>query len=178
MNSVAEKAASILWKHFVIHTSKTTDDIEQDVQLYHLKSSAISSTPAALLHHFIQSIFIHTQITIAQGSLLSDQLCRPGSLKNSQLLRLEIARRLLVAVDVAGMLNNASVCLQAVVMCYGVLAPMLQQSITTHPLTEILFRCHAALFELPESAVVSKDATSTRSLHHMIAAMAYHTGKV
>ena len=43
---------------------------------------------------------------------------------------------------------------------------------------QVLLHCHAVLAEMPESLLVHKHFNTTASLHHMIAAIAYHVGKV
>ena len=41
------------------------------------------------------------------------------------------------ALEVAGMLNDASLVLQAVVMCYGLLVPLIQHSIAAMPVVQV-----------------------------------------
>ncbi|CAI7994017.1 Cilia- and flagella-associated protein 54 [Geodia barretti] len=54
---VALKAARTLWNRFVeTGKSDTTPG-------YRLKSTALTSTPSTLLHHFVYSVFIHTHLT-------------------------------------------------------------------------------------------------------------------
>ena len=78
------------------------------------------------------------------------------------------------------MINDPSLCLQGIVLCFGLVAPMVQHSIVARPLLEVLLYCHAVLVELPEHVLIGggKDSCGTASLHHVIAATAYYVGKV
>ena len=82
-------------------------------------------------------MFIHVQIELTAGSLLVDQLCEGGALRRTQRERLGLVRRMLAGLEVAAMLNDASLCLQAVVICYGLLAPLIQHNIVTKPLVQV-----------------------------------------
>ena len=117
---------------------------------------------------------------MSQGCLLSDQLCVAGPLKPSQLQRLKLVSKLFTAVQVAGTINDPSLCLQAIVLCFGLVSPMVQHSIVARPLLEVLLYCHAVLVELPEQILIGggKDSSATASLHHIVAATAYYVGKV
>ena len=185
---VASKASAVMWKHFVHTPAQTTDkegnsgllkDDNKLLELHLLDTPLLSSTPCAILRHFVQSIIINVQLSMAQGSLFSDRLCTAGPLKPSQLARLELISRLSVAIQVAGFINDPSLCLQAVVLCLGLTSPLVQHSVTALPLLETLLYCHAVLNELPEHVLIScKDSACTASLHHLIAATAYYVGKV
>ena len=78
------------------------------------------------------------------------------------------------------MINDPSLCLQGIVLCFGLVAPMVQHSIVARLLLEVLLYCHAVLVELPEHVLIGgdKDSCGTASLHHVIAATAYYVGKV
>ena len=72
------------------HYAGTSPFSYSRVQLSH-----VSSTPAAILQQFVQSVLIQTQLVTAEGSLLPSQLCVEGPLRASQKLRMELTRRLL-----------------------------------------------------------------------------------
>ena len=186
VGSIASKASAILWKHFV-HPQPNDDqtlkemanDEEEQFELNSLDTPLLSATPTAILRHFIESVIVHTQLSMSEGSLLTNKLCVAGPLKPTQLQRLKLISKLFTAVQVAGMINDPNLCLQAVVLCFGLMAPMVQQGITASPLLEVLLYCHAVLVELPEHVLISaKDSSGTASLHHVIAATAYYVGKV
>lgn len=169
--SVAMKSSKILWNHFVSDDSKHGR--------YRLKRSTIVPALSSQLHLFISSILISTQLGFTQSSLLADQLStNQGQLLPNQLKRVELVRKLLVGVEVAGILNNAQLCLQIVVKCYGLLTPLLQHRISSRAVVEVLLHCQAVLLELPDSLLNSKSNVITASLHHMVAAIAFYVGKV
>lgn len=181
VGSIANKASAVLWKHF-IHPKDSDHTLkeEEQFQFHSLDKPLLSTTPTAILRHFVDSIIVHTQLSMSQGALLSDQLCVAGPLKPTQLQRLKLVSKLFTAVQVAGTINDPSLCLQAIVLCFGLVAPMVQHSIVAQPLLEVLLYCHAVLVELPEQVLIGggKDSSGTASLHHIIAATAYYVGKV
>jgi len=181
VHSVAKKAAAVLWRECVRSDGGDGGEREGeqvDLQLHMLNSRLLSSAPTFFLRHFVQSVFIHVQIELTAGSLLVDQLCEGGALRRTQRERLGLVRRMLAGLEVAAMLNDASLCLQAVVICYGLLAPLIQHSIVTKPLVQILLCCLVTLGELPESLLAPKHANTAVNLHHMVSVTAYHVGKV
>ena len=177
----------MLWNHFVkisstIDTKDKTGlqpDDDNKLPSHALDTPLLSSTPTAVLRYFIQSILINVQLSMSQGSLFTNRLCNAGPLRPSQIVRLELVSRLFVAVKVASFINDSSLCLQSVVLCLGLVGPLVQHSVTAVPLLETLLYCHAVLTELPEHVLISwKDSGCTASLHHLIAATAYYVGKV
>lgn len=47
-------------------------------------------------------------------------------------------------MDIAGLINDSSLCLQAVIQCYGLLAPFLQFEIHVKPTLQVISYLHAA----------------------------------
>ena len=173
---MAIKSSKVLWSHFVREESRQT---ASKSGRYHLKLSTIYPASATHLHLFITSILISTQLGFTQSSLKVDQLSTSqGQLLPSQLQRVELVRKLLVGIEVAGYLNNAQLCLQMVVKCYGLLAPLLQHRISSRAVVEVLLHCQAVLAELPEHLLTNKSNLVTAALHHMIGAIGYYVGKV
>lgn len=169
------KCSEILWKHFVIAedglgTSK--------LNRYRLKASTLTPSMAPPLNLFVSSILISTQLSVAQDRLWVDQLCAEGPILACQQQRLELARRLLVGVEVAGLLNSPQLCLQLVVKCYGVLAPLVQHRVPSRALVEMLMCCHVVLLELPGGLLNTVLKGVTVTIHHMVAAIAFYVGKV
>lgn len=178
---VAVKAGRLLWDHFV-HADDTATGTTFKSRPYRLKPTAVGPALSTHLHLFVTSILISTQMGFTQSGLTADQLSpdpQQDQLLPSQRQRLQLVRRLLVGVEVAGILNNAQLCLQMVVKCYGLLAPLIQHRVSSRATVEMLLHCQAVLLELPEGLLSSnKSHAVTAALHHMIAAIAYYVGKV
>lgn len=54
-----------------------------------------------------------------------------------QTQRLENCERMLVAIELAGWLNETNMALQAVVQCYGLLAPVIHYKIPSIPVVQV-----------------------------------------
>ncbi|KAG7266706.1 hypothetical protein CRUP_037273 [Coryphaenoides rupestris] len=78
-----------------------------------------------LLQWFLASVFIETDIRVQQEALFCDSLSEKGPLIWGQNARLAECERLLLAVDVSRWCGDSSAALQAVVSCYGLLAPLI-----------------------------------------------------
>ena len=109
--------------------------------LSRLNYTALASTHPTVFHLFVYSIFIHTHLN---SPLL---LLRPPShafRRPSQLHRLELCDRLLLTLRAGGVAegvaDDPSLYLKAVVMCYGLLCPMLQRHISTPDIMKV---CHS-----------------------------------
>ena len=161
-HSLAEKACDKLWVEFVQPSSPD--------EQFQLKYSILDSIPHPTLREFVQSVFIQIQVSMAQGGLLTDSLRGEGPLRPSQVSRLRLAERLIVALEVSAMMNDGVLCLQAAVMVYGVLAPLIQYSVHSKPLVELLLHCYAVIGEVPEALHLNKRVTG---LHHMFAVLGY-----
>ncbi len=151
---------------------------EENLHLYKLKQSAVSPSLSTQLRLFLSSILISAHMSLSQASLRVDQVSLPGPLLPNQRQRLELARRLLVGVEVAGLLNDAHLCLQVVVKCYGLVAPLVQLRMPSRLLVEILLYCFVVLVELPEPLLTGRSPIVTAALHHMIAALVYYVARV
>ena len=63
-----------------------------------------------------------------------------------QFKRLKECEKMLVAVEMAGWLNEANLALQAVVQCYGLLAPLIFYKIPSVAVIQVFFICwHARI---------------------------------
>ena len=58
-----------------------------------------------------------------------------------QFKRLKECEKMLVAVEMAGWLNEANLALQAVVQCYGLLAPLIFYKIPSVAVIQVFFIC-------------------------------------
>lgn len=59
--------------------------------------------------------------------------------------RLAQCEKMMVAIELAGWLNEANLALQAVVQCYGLLAPMLYYKIPALPVIQVRCYMHTLL---------------------------------
>lgn len=178
VNTLAEKACEVLWDEFVAPQPKPDHSMDNIYQPFEVKRSVLAFTSQSIVRHFAQSILIQTQLKMSQGAIFSDKLSREGPLKPSQLQRIELAKSLVVAMEVSAMLNDASLCLQAVVMTYGILAPLIQHSVAAGPVIDMLLHCYCVIGEVPETLLSNKQTDDAIGLHHMIAGIAYYLGKV
>lgn len=99
------------------------------ILLCRLRPSVLAASHNTLLHHFAYSVFIHTHLTSQLLPSLPHN--RTFSHRHDYLHRLKLCNRLLPALEVCGLMDEPSLCLQAVVMCYGLLAPLLQHDISS-----------------------------------------------
>lgn len=104
---------------------------------FRLNWGAVKSSHAAVLRLLVDSVFIQTQVSIQEGALFPDQLGMGAPLLSSQRERLRLVSKLLVILDVAGWLNDPSLSLQAAIMCYTLLVPLIQLGITAKPVLKV-----------------------------------------
>ncbi|XP_074644089.1 cilia- and flagella-associated protein 54-like [Tubulanus polymorphus] len=184
-NDIAQRACEVLWNHFVgvrpppdADIYITSKDVDTSLTLYKLNKRVISLASPVLLRQFLTSIFINVDIDVRQGLLFCDTLCDQGPLHNGQMSRLRECERMLVAIELAGWLNEANLALQAIVQCYGLTAPLIQFKIPSLAVIQILQYCLAVLLEIPVALRQRRQASISESLHHMTACMTYHMAKV
>ncbi|XP_069048817.1 cilia- and flagella-associated protein 54 isoform X2 [Lepisosteus oculatus] len=178
------KASGVLWKHFTQTTSPEAKGLpepgagaQQPTQT-RLVSEALTQASPLLLQLFLSTIFMQTDIRVHEGKLFCDSLCDGGPLIWGQVARLAECERMLVALDLALWLNDSSVALQAVVECYGLLAPIIYHRIPSDSVVEVLMKCLAVLQELPGVFRQKRSVPVQESLQHMVACMTYYMAKV
>ncbi|TRY60516.1 hypothetical protein DNTS_001486 [Danionella cerebrum] len=138
---------------------------------------ALRLSSPVLQQLFISSIFIQTDICIRENNLFCDSLCDAGPLIWSQNARLAECDRMLLVVDLALHLNDDVSCLQAIVSCYGLLAPIIFHQISAEPVREVLLKCFAVLQEIPEVLKQKRLTATTESLQHMVACITHYLVK-
>nr|DBA31011.1 TPA: hypothetical protein GDO54_006926 [Pyxicephalus adspersus] len=143
-----------------------------------LCNDAISKSSTILLQLFLGSIFTVSEINIKEGALFCDSLCDGGVLRKGQLCRIAECKRLLVALDVSTLLSDANYALQAVVQCYGLIAPVIYHRIPSVPVVQILIKCLAVFQEIPSSTWQKKTAGVTEGVLHMTACIVYYVAKM
>ncbi|XP_068129765.1 cilia- and flagella-associated protein 54 [Hyperolius riggenbachi] len=180
---VAKKACSVLWSYFLSPVPVSADpsvseDIEDYVCQRRLCNNAISKASPILLQLFLGSIFTWSDINMKEGALFCDSVSEGGILQKKQICRIAECERLLVALDVSSLLNDANYALQAVVQCYGLIAPVIYHKIPSVPVVQILIKCLAVLQEIPSSTWQRKQAGVTEGVLHMTACIVYYVAKV
>ncbi|XP_018409374.1 PREDICTED: cilia- and flagella-associated protein 54 [Nanorana parkeri] len=181
---VAKKAFSVLWNYFVVSPVPASTDLaisenrEGYIHQMRLCNDAISTSSPILLQLFLGSIFAMSEINIKEGALFCDSLCDGGILRKGQLCRIAECKRLLVALDVSTLLSDANYALQAVVQCYGLIAPVIYHRIPSVPVVQILIKCLAVFQEIPSSTWQKKQAGVTEGVMHMTACIVYYVAKV
>ncbi|XP_067914860.1 cilia- and flagella-associated protein 54-like isoform X3 [Heterodontus francisci] len=182
---VAKAAFSVLWKHFVSQASPppsdkwfVSDKTDWCITQKSLNNSAKSLASPILLRSFLGSIFIDSDISCKEGAVFCDSLSDSGPLYNGQLGRLAKCERLLVAIEIAGWINDANQALQAVVQCYGLLAPMIFHRIPSTSVVQILIKCLCVLQAVAGAYRQRKQFGITESLQHMTACVTYHLAKI
>ena len=88
--------------------------------------------------------------------------------------RIHECERLLVAIELAAWLNDPQLILQAIVQCYGLLAPLIYYNIAYEPIVAILSHCMLVLEEVPNNVFQRKPKNMFESLQHMIACTTYY----
>ncbi|XP_076801900.1 cilia- and flagella-associated protein 54-like [Clavelina lepadiformis] len=181
---LSEQACTVLWDHFVVKPTEPPKEIwtstsRSDFQLttHHLSHDIASETSPVLLRHALTSVFVAVDAAVQDGRLYCDQLSDSGPLLPGQIARLLECERLLVAMEIAGWLNDASSLLQAVVQCYGLIAPIIQADISSLPVLQVAGCCHSALQEISNVLKQKRSTAVTESLHHMIAVLTNYIAK-
>ncbi|XP_067860705.1 cilia- and flagella-associated protein 54 isoform X2 [Heptranchias perlo] len=182
---VAKVAFSVLWNHFVSHASPPppetwfiSDKIDWCITQKRLNNIAVSLASPILLRTFLGSIFINSDINVKEGAVFCDSLSDGGPLYKGQLRRLTECERMLVAIEIAGWINDANQALQAVVQCYGLLAPVIFHKIPSIPVVQILTKCLCILQEVVGAYRQRKQFGVTESVQHMAACITYHLAKI
>ncbi|XP_075789877.1 cilia- and flagella-associated protein 54 isoform X3 [Pelodiscus sinensis] len=182
--TLAKKAFSPIWNYFVLAPSSSADPTiisarnSLTVSQNRLCLDAISQTSPVLLHLFLRSIFIINEINVKEGALFCDSICSNEILYNGQVARLTECERMMVAIELSNWLNDANYVLQAVVQCYGLLAPIIYHKIASVPVLQILIKCLTVLQEVPSSILQRKQTGCYESIQHMIACSSYYTAQV
>ncbi|TNN63492.1 Cilia- and flagella-associated protein 54 [Liparis tanakae] len=174
--AVAKRACRKLWMHYT-YTDPGSLAMQDRLATtgLHVRTLHSSSPPQCRL--FLTSIFIETEINIQQRSLYCDSLSDNGPFVWEQEARLAECEHMLVAVDLANWLNDGSAAVQAVVICYGLLAPLIFHQIACLPVVQVLQKC---LIVLEENSSILKEEwieNTSKSFMHMIACITYYLSK-
>jgi hypothetical protein len=180
---VSRQAALVLWDYFVASplplSIKSTDTVDLKLKSNELDHKKVILSSNILLRHFVESIFVLVDITVREDGMFCDLVSFHEPSSNMQADRLRACECLLVALELCGHLNDAQLCLQVIVQCYGLLVPFIHHQLAARPSILVLMRCHAVLQEFPSaSRQFRRTAQGTDYLHHITAAITYHIAKV
>ncbi|XP_072231582.1 cilia- and flagella-associated protein 54 [Leuresthes tenuis] len=171
---IAKKACRELWSHFTAPDSEFSGD---GIAATGLHKPTLQHSSPHLCQLLLTSIFIETEINIQQGSLYCNSFSDVGPFIWEEEARLAECERLLVAMDLAMFLNDGRAAVQAVVTCYGLLAPLIFHQIAHDPVVQVLKKC---LVVLEENSDLLKDGwtgNTLESLVHMIACITFYLSK-
>ncbi|KAM4902054.1 cilia- and flagella-associated protein 54 [Sylvia borin] len=139
---------------------------------------AVSQISPIALHLFLRNIFAVSDINVVEGALFCDSICSNEIFYKEQVARLAECERMAVAIELSNWLDDASYTLQAVVQCYGLLAPLIYHKIFSVPVVQILIKCLTVLQEIPSGTLQRRQEGCYESIQHMIACTSYHIAKV
>ncbi|KAM4620352.1 cilia- and flagella-associated protein 54 [Polymixia lowei] len=174
--AAAKRACRELWSRYT-SPSAGPHSTKDSLALTGLHVQTLQRSSPLLLQMFLTSIFIETEINIQEGALYCDSLCDSGPPICGQEARLAECERMLVAMDLAMRLNDSSIALQAVVGCYGLLAPLIFHQITCDPVVQVLIKCLVILEDNSSVLKQKRTGETSESLMHMIACITYYLSK-
>ena len=102
-----------------------------------LRQEVLAWASPQLVSLFATCAFILVQVEVVREGLGYTTLDWTRPSFEQQLRRLAVCKRLLVAIELSSGLEEAGLCLQAVVMCYGLLAPLIQNQLIAPPLAKV-----------------------------------------
>nr|XP_046266152.1 cilia- and flagella-associated protein 54-like isoform X1 [Scatophagus argus] len=174
--AIAKKACKELRSHYT-YPGPMSHSTQERLANIGLRVQTLQHSSPLLCQLFLTSIFIETEINIQQGSLYCDSFSDSGPFIWEQEARLAECERMLMGMDLAMWLNDGCAAVQAVVKCYGLLAPVIFHQITCDPVVQVLKKC---LIVLEENSCLLKQkwtGNTSESLMHMIACISYYLSK-
>ena len=180
---LSKMAYQILWEHYVEIDIEETSNIKSAKKIhqlhpYRLKIKNVENSSSVMLRYFIECVFISVDISIKEGALFCDSLCDEGPLTNGQISRLNECEKLLIAIEICGWLNDNILCLQAVVMTYGLLAPIIHWKVPIIAVLNVLLCILSSLQEIQSTFKNKKQNSTTESLRHMVSCLAYYVANI
>ncbi|XP_066039514.1 cilia- and flagella-associated protein 54 [Chamaea fasciata] len=182
---LARAAFSPMWDYFVSDSSPLPPNAavisaSNNLTIFEkrLRFEAVSQISPITLHLFLRNIFAVSDINVVEGALFCDSTCSNERFYKDQVARLAECERMAVAIELSNWLDDASYTLQAVVQCYGLLAPLIYHKIFLVPVIQILIKCLAVLQEIPSGTLQRRQEGCYESIQHMIACTSYHVAKV
>ncbi|XP_067350709.1 cilia- and flagella-associated protein 54-like isoform X2 [Channa argus] len=174
--AIAKRACRELWSHYTI-TDPGTESTKNKFAATRLHKQTLRHSSSHLSQLFLTSIFTETEINIQMGSLYCDSFGDNGLFIWEQEARLAECERILLAMDLALWLNDGIAAVQAVVICYGLLAPLIFHQVTCKPMVQVLKKCLLVLEENSGHLKQKWTGNTLQSLMHMIACITYYLSK-
>ncbi|XP_033182211.1 cilia- and flagella-associated protein 54 [Anabas testudineus] len=175
-STIAKGACRELWSHYTF-SDPGTHSKQDSLAATGLHKQTLRCSSPHLCQLFLTSIFIETEINIQQGSLYYDSFSANGPFIWEKEARIAECERMLVAMDFAMWLNDGIAAIQAVVICYGLLAPLIFHQIICDTVIQVLKKC---LLVLEENSGLLKQKWTGNTLEplmHMIACITYYLSK-
>ncbi|XP_007232340.4 cilia- and flagella-associated protein 54 isoform X1 [Astyanax mexicanus] len=183
--AVAKKACSELWSHFTMSLTpdsggspvpKNESGLEGFAEM-RLRPEFLQVSSPLLQQLCLSTMFIQTDIHIQERALYCDSHFERSMLIWEQEDRLAECERMLVAIDMALHLNDSSGALQAIVNCYGLLAPLIYYQIPSDAVIQVMLKCLTGLQEIPAVLKQKRPAATAESLQHMVACITHYLAK-
>ncbi|KAI5094045.1 cilia- and flagella-associated protein 54 isoform X1 [Silurus meridionalis] len=183
--TLAKKTCSEIWSHFTLSAVTDSGVCEEPVDKKATERLAqtklcpeiLQLSSPVLQQLFLTSIFIQTNIHIQEGALYCDSLSDGSPLIWGQEARLAECEKMLVAIDLSLHLNDSNAALQAVVTCYGLLAPLVFYQIPSDPAIQVLLKCLKVLQKISAALKQKRPVATSESLYHMVACITQYVGK-
>ncbi|KAK7926126.1 hypothetical protein WMY93_008436 [Mugilogobius chulae] len=172
---VARRACQKLWRHFTNTESRATN-MQYELSTPRLQDATLRHSSLTLRHSFFSSIFIETDINIRDSlhfSLFSDR----GLFIWEQIARLEECERMLAAIELIPWLTDPSDALQAVLVCYALVIPLIYHQVPCHPVIQVLTKCMKVLEKNLPQLKHKWTGSASEALMHRIACITYYLYK-
>ncbi|XP_029957087.1 cilia- and flagella-associated protein 54 [Salarias fasciatus] len=174
--AIAKRACGELWSHYTCTGSETCSPQDRFATTG-IHRQTLHRSSLHLCQLFLSSVFIETEINIQQGSLYCNSFSENGPFVWEQEARLAECERALVAMDLAMYLNDGSAALQAAVICYGLLAPLIFHQVICLPVVQVLKKCLVVLEENSSLLKQKRVGNTSESFMHMVACITYYLSK-
>ncbi|XP_054974286.1 cilia- and flagella-associated protein 54 [Sorex araneus] len=180
---LAKKIFSPVWDYFVAsppHDEKSIISLNNIMTITQrrLYSDILADTPSTLLYLFLRNIFVISDIKVKEENLFCDNIKGNEISPSQNIARLVECEKVLVALELSNYLNDSGFALQAVIQCYGLLAPIIFHNIVLVPVVQILIKCLVVLQALPNVLQSKKNVASFESIQHMVACSIYYLIKI
>ncbi|RVE63832.1 hypothetical protein OJAV_G00140120 [Oryzias javanicus] len=175
--AAAKRACRELWSHYT-HPSSESSSPRGRLAVTSLHEATIQQSSPHLCNLVLTSIFIETEISIQEGALRCKTLSNSSPFVWDQDARLAECDRMLVAIDLALCLNDGISAVQAVVTCYGLLAPLMFHQIIHGRVVQVLQKCLVVLEESSGLLIHSWTGDTSESLLYMTACITFYLSKV